>query len=172
MPSPAMMLLVAGWAAATRTVEARAPEPQSCSERGPAGDWLKQAQDANRTYEERKTAYEQVLGLCPRARALYAGLSALLLEHQDIPERAKLGAPRAANCPGRPRTVTRSGRWAACGQPTGGSVAGPRRAGADRPEPVLPGHDVSRPARLPSRTAGLLQSPGDGLLPTLTSSTC
>ncbi len=80
----AVMLGVVGRAAATKTVEARAPQQPSCAEKGPAGDWLKQAQDANRSYEQRKTAYERAVGLCPRAPALYASLSALLLEHQDI----------------------------------------------------------------------------------------
>ena len=81
----AVILGVAGWAAGAQTVEARAPQQPSCAEQGSAGDWLEQAQDANRSYEQRKTAYEHALGLCPRAPALYANLSALLLEHQDIP---------------------------------------------------------------------------------------
>lgn len=80
----AVLLGVGGWAAATKAVEARAPQQPSCAEQGPAGDWIKQAQDANRSYEQRQTAYEHALGLCPRAPALYASLAVLLLEHQDI----------------------------------------------------------------------------------------
>ena len=80
-----VMLLAVIFTVAATTTKARGSEQPSCAEQRPARDWLKQAQDAKGPYEQRKAAYEHALGLCPRARALYEGFSAFLLEHNDIP---------------------------------------------------------------------------------------
>ncbi len=46
---------------------------------------MRQAEDQSRPFQDRRTAYEAAIRACPREPQLYAGISALLLEHQEAP---------------------------------------------------------------------------------------
>jgi tetratricopeptide (TPR) repeat protein len=56
---------------------------KACREQPPAQSSLQEATDANRPYDERRGAYENVLQLCPDDVSIYAPFAALLLEHNE-----------------------------------------------------------------------------------------
>jgi len=93
---------VSGLGAGLIPLQAVETEQSTCVGQGQAVDWLQQAQDAKGPFEQRKTAYEQVLKLCPRVPALYASFSALLLEHHDVPNGIKWARQGLAVAPGNP----------------------------------------------------------------------
>jgi tetratricopeptide (TPR) repeat protein len=48
-----------------------------------ARQFLRQAEDSKRSYDERNKAYESAARICSQDSFIYAGLAALLLQHQD-----------------------------------------------------------------------------------------
>ncbi len=54
-----------------------------CRDQRPVQVLLQQANDTNRSYDNRRAAYSRAIQLCPSDSALYTGLSGLLLQHED-----------------------------------------------------------------------------------------
>ena len=66
-----------------RAQGAQAADSQSCRTREPARSSIQQAEDQSRSYEARVESYRLAIKSCPKDGVLYAGLSTLLLQHQD-----------------------------------------------------------------------------------------
>ncbi len=73
---PILLILPILIAIAPRTV--RAFDQAACR-----SSWVQQAEDQSRLYQDRRASYEKAIRGCPREPKLYAGISALLLEHRD-----------------------------------------------------------------------------------------
>lgn len=63
--------------------EALAQDSQSCAAAEPARTSIQQAVDQKRSFDDRLKAYTSAIQSCPSDGALYAGISTLLLQHQD-----------------------------------------------------------------------------------------
>ncbi|HEY6293792.1 MAG TPA: tetratricopeptide repeat protein [Terriglobia bacterium] len=63
--------------------KAQAADSQPCRAREPARSLVEQAQDQHRSYDARLKSYRSAIQSCPSDGALYADVSALLLQHQD-----------------------------------------------------------------------------------------
>jgi tetratricopeptide (TPR) repeat protein len=62
---------------------ARTGDQKDCREQTAVQEFLRRADDTQRSYQERKKAYERAARVCPQDSSIDAALSALLLEHQD-----------------------------------------------------------------------------------------
>jgi tetratricopeptide (TPR) repeat protein len=56
---------------------------QPCAATNPVRTWIEQAEDQNRSLDDRLKSYKSAIQSCPDNGELYAGLAALLLQHQN-----------------------------------------------------------------------------------------
>jgi tetratricopeptide (TPR) repeat protein len=72
------------WWAEPISLRADVANLSSCAQTGSARDWVKQAENTNDSYDARKRAYRRALAVCAHDPGLYARLTTLLLEHNDV----------------------------------------------------------------------------------------